>query len=58
MDEKCNNIEVNIEQCPCSNKNCPRYGKCCDCIRAHRARGLSVACMRAEALEESKTAQQ
>jgi hypothetical protein len=33
------------EECPCPKTNCANHGKCCLCIRAHRANGKPVSCM-------------
>jgi hypothetical protein len=52
--EKCPNIVLNNEECPCTNMECARRGLCCECVRAHRKSGRLVACMREEALEASK----
>ena len=52
--EKCMNFERNNTECCCSAVNCERHGRCCDCIRAHREGGSVVACMRPDALKNSK----
>lgn len=26
----------NEEKCLCPNKDCPRHGKCCECVNYHR----------------------
>lgn len=31
--ENCKRDKV---KCVCPNKDCPRHGKCCDCVAAHR----------------------
>lgn len=37
-----NNIE-----CPCTKENCPRHGKCCECVKHHREHGMKLpACLR------------
>lgn len=31
----CPNLEKNLKNCPCT-EDCPRKGKCCECIAYHR----------------------
>ena len=50
----CKNFEQNKTECPCAKTDCDNFGTCCDCIRAHRKAGVPVACMKEEALAESK----
>ena len=49
--EKCTSYEQNKNECPCQNMECERRGICCDCIRHHRKRGSTVACMRPPVIE-------
>lgn len=30
------------DECPCSYKNCPIYGKCFECVKVHRVKGHHV----------------
>ncbi len=39
----------NNVKCECSNVSCPRHGKCCECVAAHRGRGLPQCLAKAEA---------
>ncbi|MCY6371142.1 hypothetical protein [Clostridium ganghwense] len=41
MTTKCNE-----KNCSCTNTNCERHGKCCQCINFHREKGSLVYCMR------------
>jgi hypothetical protein len=36
--------EENLQNCPCSFPDCPRKGKCCECVEHHRRKGEIVAC--------------
>lgn len=36
----------NESNCTCPKKECPRHGKCCECIMNHRGNGSLVFCMR------------
>lgn len=36
--------EENLANCPCSYPDCPRKGKCCDCVAHHREKGGIPAC--------------
>ena len=36
--------EQNLENCPCSHPDCPRKGKCCDCVSHHKTKGEIPAC--------------
>ncbi|MBA3051558.1 MAG: DUF6485 family protein [Candidatus Omnitrophota bacterium] len=38
------NIERNLKDCNCSYEPCGRKGKCCECVRYHRAMGELPAC--------------
>jgi len=43
MAETCNREEIERE-CNCTYPNCPRKGKCCECIKYHRSMGQFPAC--------------
>ncbi len=34
------------EYCPCTNTVCPRHGKCCECVAAHKTGAYPPACLR------------
>ena len=34
---------VNAKSCPCTN-DCPRHGKCCECVDYHRQHGQFPGC--------------
>ena len=34
-EEKCDNFDRNLADCPCTAEECERQGTCCDCIRNH-----------------------
>jgi hypothetical protein len=36
--------EQNLENCTCSHPDCPRKGKCCECVFHHRTKGEIPAC--------------
>lgn len=36
--------EQNLTDCPCSYPDCPRKGKCCECVMHHRRKGEIPAC--------------
>lgn len=36
--------EQNLADCPCSYPDCPRKGKCCECVIHHRRKGEIPAC--------------
>lgn len=40
------NKNCNEENCTCPKTTCPRHGKCCECIMAHREKDSLVYCMR------------
>lgn len=44
--------EQNLENCACSHPDCPRKGKCCDCIDHHRRKREVPACLFPGELEE------
>lgn len=35
----------NQNPCPCPNKDCPRHGVCCECVKGHIARGDLPFCL-------------
>ena len=41
-----NSCPYNTVDCPCT-KDCPRHGKCCECVKHHKAAGNKLpACLR------------
>jgi len=38
------NIEKNKAKCPCTWPNCPRKGKCCECLKHHLKNDELPAC--------------
>lgn len=46
MTTNCPEYEKNLEFCPCTSLECARRGHCCQCIKAHVARGSLPACAR------------
>lgn len=36
----------NESNCLCPDKDCPRHGKCCECVMAHREHKNLPMCMR------------
>lgn len=51
--EECPNIEVNLEECPCTYPGCPRKGKCCECIQHHLKNDELPACAFSEEAEKT-----
>ena len=45
-------MSCNKEKCPCTY-NCPRNGKCCECLANHRGRGEFPACFFTSAGEKT-----
>ncbi len=39
-------MSCNQETCTCTNIECPRHGKCCECINFHLEKGTPVSCMK------------
>ncbi|MCW4053033.1 MAG: hypothetical protein NWE78_07495 [Candidatus Bathyarchaeota archaeon] len=39
----CPNLQTNLADCPCTY-HCDRKGRCCSCIRSHRAHNELPAC--------------
>lgn len=35
---------LNVQPCTCKNVNCPRHGRCCECVAHHRAIGKAPNC--------------
>jgi len=35
-----------VKDCSCSNLECPRRGKCCECVKAHKEKGNLPSCLR------------
>jgi hypothetical protein len=33
------------DECPCPKVKCENFGKCCQCIKTHRANGSLTHCM-------------
>lgn len=47
MEQKhCNACQHNQNECTCANVDCPRHGKCCECVAAHKAGGSVPNCMK------------
>jgi hypothetical protein len=42
MGKPCGRVEV----CPCPRVECPRYRKCCACVKSHRERDYLPYCLR------------
>jgi hypothetical protein len=42
----CPNRAINLQMCPCTNEDCERRGRCCECVQAHAAAGKPNACAR------------
>ena len=38
------NQKQNLISCPCTYKDCPRKGICCECIKYHRLKNQLPAC--------------
>ncbi|MGM0445922.1 MAG: DUF6485 family protein [Bacillota bacterium] len=41
---KCENYNLNLDNCNCTYDPCPRKGKCCECIKYHQKRDELPAC--------------
>ena len=39
-------MSCNQETCTCTNIECPRHGKCCECVNFHLEKGTPVSCMK------------
>lgn len=56
MDINTNNLKPVCEhnpkiECPCP-KECPRHGKCCECVAHHRQHGKLPNCLRSLAVQQ------
>ncbi|MEM3055594.1 MAG: hypothetical protein QXM52_07830 [Candidatus Bathyarchaeia archaeon] len=40
---ECPNLQINLSECPCTYP-CSLKGKCCECLRNHRAHNELPAC--------------
>ncbi|MBN1671700.1 MAG: hypothetical protein JXR37_11730 [Kiritimatiellae bacterium] len=38
--------EKNKADCTCKSEDCPRRGKCCECVAYHRAKDQLPGCLR------------
>ena len=45
MATDCPTQERNLEECGCTYSTCSRKGRCCECIRYHRAAGELPGCL-------------
>lgn len=36
----------NSQDCSCKNNECPRKGKCCECVAFHRVKDQLPSCLR------------
>ncbi len=45
MIKECLNKKENEENCSCLEKDCERYGICCECIKYHQTRREKPACL-------------
>ena len=43
----------NINDCSCTSVNCPRHGKCCECVVHHRKKGEVPGCFFSHAGEKT-----
>ncbi len=39
-------MSCKADVCPCKNTGCPRFGKCCECVNAHKTSDYLPACLR------------
>ena len=46
MRVECPNLEINLVDCVCTNEECVRRSKCCECVRNHKAHENLPACFR------------
>lgn len=44
----------NEKNCTCPKVDCPRHGKCCECINNHRSKNGLVYCMKQIAEAQAK----
>lgn len=50
---KCENQNLNLDNCNCTYDHCPRKGKCCECIQYHKKRDELPACYFSEEAEKT-----
>lgn len=43
--DTCPRLAGNRADCPCPNRDCIYFGRCCDCVAAHRENGRLTTCM-------------
>ncbi len=43
----------NLKTCPCTYKNCPRKGLCCECLRHHLKNEELPACCFSKEVEKT-----
>lgn len=43
---ECPKYEENLVNCVCTSTDCPRKGRCCECVVNHRSNGNFPACLR------------
>ncbi len=46
-------LEENKKKCNCTYPDCPRKGKCCECLRYHLSRNELPACCFSEDVEKA-----
>jgi len=46
MAQQCPNQQDNAKRCTCGSADCPRKGKCCECVAYHAAAGNLPMCLR------------
>lgn len=46
-------IGENLKDCPCTYPDCPRKGKCCECVLHHRNLKELPACFFSEKTEKT-----
>ena len=45
-------LQENLLDCTCGNADCPRKGRCCECVARHRARNQLPGCLMPEELRD------
>jgi glycosidase len=45
VNESSNMKCINVKECVCPKKDCENYGKCCECVKAHRGTGSLPFCL-------------
>jgi Domain of unknown function (DUF6485) len=53
MADCCGNEKKNMKVCNCTYSNCPRKGKCCECLQYHLAMKQLPACCFPDDVEKS-----